>query len=509
MVSNTVKAESDKVPQITRREFLQKIVKIAQLALIRLTADQVAPLANSFSRENHISKEKISPQEHIVILDVFNTRDKDGNIVEFSKPLTEEDRKLYYYPPEEFKNRQDEKEYYGFHLFNKVSWLLLDQIGRHGKYMYDTYMTVLKLFKGEQAKTKVPQQINIAEVLKPHFHIDRNEQTGVINYTVFVNELPTDLMKNVKGKIVSFSFQLGELIGRLTPPEKVTEEKYKLITASDIFSNMFQGNSELEIDLTFQKIKNFVISRFGNQIYYSKKNTSSADQSLVFTSALYANNRGFQDLYRELQDKEPTEQDKVLNSINGVVLSTRYSENFYHTFTPMSSEDIDKFKIGKYYGSDPVSDQYQQEIIGAYSLKNPNRVKSFDKMFAFAKSLGRNNNLLLIPTGNYGDVILPEEKKKIPKNTIVFGSCYYDGTPRNNTSGADVFIEMGSSSAATISFGFLLSYYCSETNILPSTLDRKKVLKLIDALSRDVNGNKVILLEDLGEIKSRIRNIKI
>jgi hypothetical protein len=72
-----------------------------------------------------------------------------------------------------------------------------------------------------------------------------------------------------------------------------------------------------------------------------------------------------------------------------------------------------------------------------------------------------------------------------------------------------VYIQRSSSSEATISFSALLSYYCSETNILPSTLDRKKVLKLIDALSRDVNGNKVILLEDLGEIKSKIRNIKI
>lgn len=498
-----------KEPKSTRRDFLKSIVKVGQLTLIRTSADKLSQVTNLFSKENPISKEKISPQEHVVILDVFNTRDNDGNIVEFSKPLTEEDRKLYYYPPEEFKSRQDEKEYYGFHLFNKVSWLLLDQIGRHGKYMYDTYMTVLKLFKGEQAKTKVPQQINITEKLKPYFHIDRNEQTGVINYTAFVNELPTDLMKNVKGKIVSFSFQLGELIGRLTPPEKVTEEKYRLTTASDIFSSMFQGNQELENDLTFLKIKDFVRSRYGNQIFYSSKDAKSEDQSLVFTSSVYANNSRFQELYRDLRDKDPSEQDKVLNSINGVILSTRYSENFYHTYTPMSSEDIEKFKVGKYYGSDPVSDQYQQEIIGAYSPKNPNRKKALDKMFAFARSLGRNKNMLIIPTGNYGDVILPEEKRDIPNNTIILGSCYYNGDPRNNTSGADVYIEMGSSSAATVSFSALLSYYCSETSTLPSTLDRKKVLRLIDALSRDVNGNKVILLEDLSEIKSRIRSIKI
>jgi hypothetical protein len=472
-----------------------------------LTADQVAPLANSFSRENPIFKEKISPQEHIIILDMFGKKDSLGEIVEDGRELTVEERKLEFYPPEEFQNKQDEQLHYYSYLFNKATALLMERLKGHGKLMYDTYNDVIRYLKGDITKAKNPKTINISPSLRPVFHPERNSVSGEIKYTLLEQEIPQSLLSDVKGKIVSFSFQLGEIIGVLRPPEKILKDKYKLITASELFSDMFQKNNELENDPVFQKIRSFIKNRFGDQTFYSAIDTKPGSKSLVFTydSDALALNINIEALYRELQYQSPERQDETLSQIEGVALQERVRENFFNTYKPLGPGDIDKFENGKYYSSG----YYSYEIVGAYSLKNPSRIKALDKIFTFAKSLGRNKNILIIPTGNSGDVILPAEKKKIPANTIIVGSCAGDGFPNYNTGGADVYIQRSSSSEATISFSALLSYYCSETNILPSTLDRKKVLKLIDALSRDVNGNKVILLEDLGEIKSKIRNIKI
>lgn len=506
MVNNSANTESNKEPKLTRRDLFKRVTRVAQLALIRLTADQVAPLAKSFSRENPISKEKISPQEHIVILDMFAFKDREGELQELGRELTVEERKLEFYPPEEIKSKQDEINYYS-ELFNKATAIFMEHIKGHGKLMYDTYITVLKKLKGDTPKSKTPKTINISPSLRPAFRINKNTDTGEIKYTLQEQEIPSKLLNDVKGKIVSFSFQLGEVIGVLKPPEKISKEKYRLITAPELFADMFQKDSELEDDLVFQKIRNFVNKKFGDQTFYSSKDVRIGTQSLEFTykSDKFALNKEVNELYKELKMQSSDIQDEILSQIEGVCLNVKVRTDFSYLYNPLELGDIEKFKNGTYY----ASDQYSYEIVGAYSLKNPSRIKALDKIFAFARSLGKNNNILIIPTGNSGDVILPEDKKKIPSNTIIVGSCADKGVPRYGTGGADVYVQMNSSSEATVSFSTLLSYYCSENDVLPSSLNRTKVLKLIDELSVEVNGNKVILIDNLNDIKIKVRGLKL